>query len=155
MMYRALLEHAPLERKGDLQDIYRTVHGGYSAFPEVPTPDDHGGTAEDATPIILGETVQGNLDYFFDFDYFRFQAEEGQKYRLSVTHETLHATSLGLFNPFGGEVSLTDQWEFRKRTGDGPEIVWIAPHTNVYYFAVRNFGGETGNYTVMIVPVED
>ncbi len=155
MMYRALLDNAPVERKDALQDIYRTLHGGYFAFQEVAKPDDHGGTADDATAIILGETVQGNLDYFFDFDYYRFRAEEGQKYRLSVAHETLHATSLGLFNPHSGEVSLTDQWEHRKRTEDGPEIVWVAPHTNVYYFAVRNFGGETGEYTVRIVPVED
>ena len=105
MMYRAMLENAPSERKDALQDIYRTVHGGYSAFPEISTSDDHADTAKDATPIILGETVQATLDYYFDFDYFRFQAEGGQKYRLSVTHETLHATSLGLFRPSGGSGS--------------------------------------------------
>lgn len=155
VMHRALLDNAPEEQQDALEDIYLTLHGGYFAILGVPTSDDHGGTAEDATAIILGEPVQGTLDYFFDFDYFRFRAEEDQKYRMSVTHETLRASSLGLFNPHDGELSLGDEWEHRKQTEDGAEIVWAAPRTNVYFFAVRNFGGETGEYTVRIVPVED
>ena len=154
MMYRALLEHASLERKDAFQNMYREVHGGSYAFPEIPTSDDHGDTATDATPIILGEPVQGTLDYFFDFDYFRFRAEEGRKYRMSVTHGTLAEISLGLFRPSGG-LSLVDEWEHRKREADGPEIVWVSHRTHIFYFAVRNFGGETGEYTVTIVQVED
>ncbi len=153
-MYRALLEHAPLERKDAFQNMYRKVHGGPYGFPETPTLDDHGDTAADATPIILGEPVQGTLDYFFDFDYFRFRAEEGRKYRMSVSHGTLGAISLGLFRP-GGGLSLVDEWEHRKREADGPEIVWVSHRTHIFYFAVRNFRGETGNYTLTIVPVDD
>ncbi len=153
-MYRALLEHAPLERKDAFQNMYRKVHGGPYGFPETPTLDDHGDTAAEATPIILGEPVQGTLDYFFDFDYFRFRAEEGRKYRMSVTHGTLAPNSLGLFRPSGG-LSLAGDWEHRRREADGPEIVWVSSRTAVHYFAVRNFSGKTGNYTLTIVPIDD
>ena len=154
MIYRAFLKHTPLGRKEDFRKIYRTLHGGDHAYPKNPMSDDHGDTAKDATPVTVGEVVQGTLDYMFDFDYFRFQAKRGQKYRMSVTHETLRATSLGLYGP-DGVVGLTRHWESRERVADGPQIVWVSPSLDGYYFAVRNFGGETGTYALTIAPVDD
>ena len=148
-IYRALLTHTPSDRKEDFQEIYRILHGGPYAYPDPPTSDDHGDEPEDATPVIVGDVVQGTLDYMFDFDYFRFEAREGQKYRMSVTHGALRATSLGLHSPDGAQ-ALNHAWEYRERTEDGPEIVWEALRSGAYYFAVRNFGGETGTYTLTI-----
>ena len=148
-IYQAFLKHTPSDRKEDFQEIYRILHGGPYAYPAVPTSDDHGDEQEDATPVIVGEVVEGELDYMFDFDYFRFQAREGQKYRMSVTHGALRATSLGLHSPDGVH-ALDYAWEYREQTEDGPQIVWVAPSSEDYYFAVHNFGGETGTYTFTI-----
>ena len=101
ILYRAFLDHAPLDRKDDFLEIYRTLHGGPYAYPEIPASDDQGNEANDATPVVVGHVVEGELDYMFDFDYFSFEVQEGQSYRMSVAHETLRATSLGLYQPDG------------------------------------------------------
>ena len=154
ILYRAFLNHAPLDRKSTFQEIYRTLHGGPYVYPENPASDDHGNQANDATPIIVGEVVEGELDYMFDFDYFRFEAQEGRRYRMSVTHGTLRATSLDLHGPYGVR-SLNDYWEYRERAADGPEIVWVAPTSEEYYLAVRNFGGETGAYALTVALIDN
>ncbi len=153
ILYRALLDHAPSDRKDAFQEIYRALHGGPYVFPEPPASDDHGNEANDATPIAVSEVADGELDYMFDFDYFSFKAQLGQRYRIIVKHRALRATSLGLYEP-NGVRALNDYWEYRQRAVDGPEIVWVAPTSEVYYFAVRNFGGETGPYTLTITPID-
>lgn len=44
--------------------------------------DDHGDTLETATGLAPGEVVTGVLDDDFDYDYFRFQADAGEEYRV-------------------------------------------------------------------------
>ena len=153
-IYRAFLKHTPLDRKEDFREIYRTLHGGPYAYPESPTTDDHGNEAHDATPIVVGEAVEGELDYMFDFDYFRFIAEQGRKYQMNVAHEALGATSVGIYasNP---HISQHRQLESRELAEGGPQVVWVAPSSDEYYFAVHNFGGETGTYKLTITPVDD
>ena len=73
ILYRVFLDHAPLGRKDDFQEIYRTLHGGPYAYPEIPASDDHGNEANDATPVVVGQMVEGELNYMFDFDYFSFR----------------------------------------------------------------------------------
>ena len=71
--------------------------------------DDHGDEAGFATGIDVGETIEGVLDYMFDFDYFRFHAEAGQKYRMNVTHESIRYTSVTMFasgRPNSGVVEM-------------------------------------------------
>ena len=149
-IYRAFLKHAPPDRKEDFQEIYRTLHGGPYAYPDPPTSDDHGDGQEDATPVILGDVVQGTLDYMFDFDYFRFTAEQGRKYQMNVTHETLGTNSIGLYASDSHRISQDQHLESRKLGEDGPQVVWVAPSSDDYYFAVHNFGDETGVYTFTI-----
>ncbi len=101
----------------------------------------------------VGESVTGSLDYIFDFDFFRFQAEEGRKYRFSVEHDTLKHSSINLYGPN----ALNDErerWQGRDNGPDGPLLLWQAPSSEVYYFAVQDFGGETGDYTLRITPLE-
>ena len=149
-IYRAFLKHAPSDRKEDFQEIYRTLHGGPYAYPDPPATDDHGDGQEDATPVILGDVVQGTLDYMFDFDYFQFSAEQGRKYQINVTHETLGTTSIGLYASGSHRISQDQALESRKLGEDGPQVVWVAPSSDDYYFAVHNFGDEIGVYTFTI-----
>ena len=153
-IYRAFLRRTPADRKNEFRDLYQTLHGGSFAYPDIDTLDDHGDAAEDATAVVVGRDIQGTLDYMFDFDYFRFQTKEGQKYRINVAHETLRASSVGLYAP-DGVFGENQRWESRQLVQAGPEIVWTAPSSDEYYFAVQNFGGETGTYTLTITPVDD
>ena len=93
--------------------------------------------------------VEGKLDYMFDFDYFRFETTEGQKYQIGVKHETLRPTSIALFGP-DGMTGENQRWEARDQVSTGPRIIWMAPSSDVFYLAVQNFGGKTGTYTLTI-----
>ena len=148
-IYDAFMKHTPVSLQEDFKKLYRTLHGGPYAYDEPPATDDHGNAAGDATQVEVGEAVNGSLDYMFDFDYFRFEAWEGRKYRFSVVHEALGASSVGLFGP-GGERGENQHWESRELGATGPEIVWVAPESDEYYLAVQNFGGKTGLYTLTI-----
>ena len=153
-IYNIFLENTPTERKQVFIDLYRRLHGGVHSFPEADNSDDHSDQPSDATTVVVGEMVEGKLDYMFDFDYFRFQTKEGQKYQLSVNHETLRPTSIALFGP-DGTTGENQRWEGRDQVSTGPRIIWTAPSTDVYYFAVQNFGGKIGTYTLTITPANN
>ena len=152
-IYEVLLKHAPADRQEDFRDLYRELHGGAAAFADTDFVDDHGDEAIAATDIEVRKAVHGTLDYMFDFDYFLFQAQEGQKYQMKVNHETLRSTSVGLYTP-DGLTGENRRWQFRDLVSSGPRIVWTAPSSEEHYFAVHNFGGKTGAYTLEITPVE-
>ncbi len=145
-IYRTFLEHVPHDQEEEFRNMYRRLHGGSYAYPDDDRSDDHADEAVNATVIAVGETVEGNLDYMFDFDYFRFRAEEGQTYRMTVHHGTLRSTSVTLFADY--ELAA-ESWRSRKRTSSGPEILWAAPRSGDYHFAVQNFGGKKGTYRVL------
>ena len=66
--------------------------------------DDHGDEVETASAIRSGGVAPGGtLDYMFDFDFFRFHAEEGQRYRMNVNHEVTGKVpaSVTLYAPTG------------------------------------------------------
>ena len=151
-VYDAFLKHTPADRKEAFRDLYQRLHGGPYAYPD--TTDDHGDIAGYATSIVVGENIHGTLDYMLDFDYFRFQTKKGQKYRITVAHETLPASGVGLYAPDG--VTEEDRrWESRELVQSGPQVVWTAPSSDEYYVAVQNFRGDTGTYTLTITPIED
>ena len=64
-------------------------HIGAYTLTVVPLTDDHGGSATSATALVAGTSVDGNIDYQGDTDYFRFQAEDGHTYRIEVFPDTL------------------------------------------------------------------
>ena len=149
-IYSVFLNHTPPGLQEAYRDLYRRLHGGPYADPEATLADDHADEAAGASAIAIGETIEGSLDYTFDFDYFRFPAEEGQKYRIAVQHPTLPRTWAALYAPD----DVTEQKRLRLKAvvdlPSGFEVLWIAPGSGEYYFAVQNFGGETGNYAVTV-----
>ena len=153
-VFLAFQKYAPEDRKVKLIDVYQRLHGGAFAFPVTEFTDDHGDVVTEATAVSMGEVVAGNLDYMFDFDYFRFLGEEGQLYQMAVDHESLLRTSTTVFLA-DGQTQDWGNWKSRRRTPSGPEIIWVAPSSDEFYFAVQNFGGESGPYTLTISAVED
>ena len=108
--------------------------------------DDHGDDIESATPIMFGETVVGSVDYFvsdplwgvFDGeeDYFVFQAEEGEVYRIELALGTLEGSWLKLDYDYGWIENLADV----SNHGDSPtsEIVWEVTDPGEYYVIVTD-----------------
>ena len=154
-IYHALQKHTPAERQDEFHKLYVNLHGGPYAYPDDSFSDDHGDEAAGASEIEVGEEVQGELDYRFDFDYFRFSTQEGQKYRINVNHESLHFASIALYTADDWLIPQNENWISRTSVASGPQILWIAPSSREYYFVVQNIGGETGTYTLTITPVDD
>ncbi len=152
-IYGAFLKHAP-SQQDKIQKLFQKLHGGDFAFSEIDTVDEEADSAEGAMHVDIGEAATGSLDYIFDFDFFKFEAKEGQIYRISLEHETLSHTSFTLYGP-DGETELRNQWQGRIMGPDGPLIQWRAPSSESYFLAVQNFGGKTGEYTFTITPVDE
>ena len=156
-IYRAFLKHAPSDKKDAFRDVYQRLHGGAFAFDDVDFDDDHGDQAALATEIAVGETAEGALDYMFDFDYFKFPAEGGQRYRINVVHPWLRTSSVTMYSR-DGTTRLgrrADTPESSAEVASGVRILWTARRDGMYHVAVQNFGGKTGSYTLTITPVDD
>ncbi len=105
--------------------------------------DDHGDDIDDATAIRVGADVRGALDYDGDIDFFRFQAERGQSYRIDVAQGTLYDPKLDLFDSDGWLLGTNDDY------GDtyASRLYWEAPSSGERYVAVK---GGTGTYTLTV-----
>ncbi len=160
-IYNTFSRHAPASLSEAFNAVYSLLHG----FPDLKdVPDDHGDSIATATEVIFGEGIAGMPDYRFDRDLFKFLAQEGQQYRISVAHDTLRATSLWVYDyhedgPTRGDVEF-GTWR-TERTDGGIQALWTAPQqfsfnpdSHFFYAAVENYGGVTGPYTLTITPVE-
>ena len=150
-IYHALLRNTPSDHQEEFRDLYRRLHAEPYADSDKERADDHGDSEETATEIAAGQVVVGRLDYGTDFDYFRLQAQENQKYRFEVDHETLRASEVMVFDAAGKRTFMKD----KVRVSSGPLVQWVAPSTDSYYFAVLNWWGTTGRYTLRITQVPD
>ena len=136
---------------GEPVDIQRPVHEG---------PDDHGDSPSTATEIPVGEQLAGSVDSWLDFDYFRFQAEEGQRYEIVVSVEldlvdraptSFYGARATLYEPDG----VTEASNFSRSSGvGGARIEWQAPASDTYYFKVEWEHDVTVPYTLTVTPVE-
>ncbi|MCY4527414.1 MAG: hypothetical protein OXD46_00055 [Chloroflexi bacterium] len=149
-IYLTLLEHTPPEKRDKFRNLYLSLHGGPYQDPEADRADDHGDEASTASDIQVRDVVEGALDYMWDFDYFRFQAEEGPAYWINVTHDTLRSSSISVY---GRDGQTEQRWMLRERGSNGPRMLWETQNSGEHYFAVQNFGGKTGQYTFTITPL--
>ena len=145
-IYSGLMRNTPSGRQEEFRDLYRRLHGGPYADPDIDRSDDHGDSKETATEVAVGQVVVGNLEYRFDFDYFKLQAQENQKFRFEVDHETLRTDNVIIF-----AAGVKD----KARVSSGTLVQWVAPSTDTYYFAILSLRGETGRYTLQITHVPD
>ncbi len=149
-IYLTFLEHTPPEKREPFRNLYLGLHGGPYEDPEADRADDHGDEASTASDVQVRDVVEGALDYMWDFDYFRFQAEEGPAYWINVTHDTLRSSSISVY---GRDGQTEQRWMLRERGSNGPRMLWETQNSGEHYFAVQNFGGKTGQYTFTITPL--
>ena len=120
--------------------------------------DDHADSFDQATMLAVGEPVDAELDHTFDVDFFAFQAEEGEFYRIDVALGTLTDSLVTLYQ---AEMSQDQAGLFQITYNDdhggsaGSRIVWMAQAAGEYYVEVSSpFGDGTGSYTLAVTAAD-
>ncbi len=110
------------------------------------TPDDHGNTLGDATPIILGTTVTGVIDPGGDVDVFRFEVAAASADVWAYTRGGIADTIGGLYDATGRQIAAGDDSDF----SENPLHFYIAAHLGpgTYYVAVSGYQDSTGPYSL-------
>jgi hypothetical protein len=101
-------------------------------------------STEGATPVAVGEPVEGALDSADDTEVFVFEAVERELFEIRVASGTLEDPTLALYDPDGWELDYDDD------SGDSlqPLLFWEAPSAGSFYVEVGGFGA--GSYTLTI-----
>ena len=107
--------------------------------------DDHPNSAENATPVEIGVSAPGELEYEDDIDFFAFEATAGEYYELDVTLGTLQDPQLAILDAHGNW--LATNFDYSDLAASG--FIWNAPNTSTYYVQVASFTGP-GTYAVTI-----
>ena len=120
-------------------------------------PDDHSGTAADATPVPVSTKVATNitipcdLEVAGDEDWFAFEAVAGWVYRLETTLGSLADSDLEMYAPDG---TTRLAYDYDSGQGKASRIEWTAPGTDTYYVKAgsRAYSGNprVGTYTLTI-----
>ena len=137
---------------------YNISIGSYTlTVAQTPPPpgDDHGNYVTAATPIVVGETVNGSVDYEGDVDYFRFTADRDQPFRIEIESRDMDHWHPYLYDANGR--LLEDSLH---RISEEPRgwftrwFSWKAPLQGVYYISASGWD-RTGAYTLTIVALTD
>ena len=105
-----------------------------------------GEVTEGASPVEIGVSTQGAVDYDADSDYFAFATDEGQVYQLDVALGTLEDSVLDLFDADGTWLASNDDHS----ESAASRLTWEAPSTGTYYARVTSFYAAIGTYTLTI-----
>ena len=73
-----------MEFAQSLEECAPDLFEGEHRFVEPRPPDDHPDWPQEGTPLALGEMSRGVVDDEFDYDYFVFEAVEGETYQVHV-----------------------------------------------------------------------
>ncbi len=106
--------------------------------------DDHGDDAANATPIAVGQIINGDIETSGDNDWFKFTVQAGTIHSLAVNRSTLSDAYVWLYAP-DGISSLISR--------DSPEsIKYEFDQAGTYYFRVRAYNttaaSSVGTYAV-------
>jgi hypothetical protein len=104
--------------------------------------DDHGNYYTSATPLAIGSTVDGTIEYTNDRDYFVFNATKDTVYRIECPPGTLFGTDVETVN-------LDNK--IRVRSG-----LWVCRSAGTYYIKVKaQVASDTGTYSLTVSEVPD
>ena len=96
--------------------------------------------------LVLGESIEGVIDYEYDVDMFELSANSGQSYQIDVALDTLDDSVLTIYDAEGLEVEFNDDYG----DGNASRIIWEAPATGAYYVEVSGYDEETGSYILTV-----
>ena len=106
---------------------------------------------DDSRTIAVGETVVGNLDFFFDLDWYSIRLEEGETVRIStdsINVDTLLAVD---FPNSRDDQVVSDDDSGGGLFGINSELVYRAPNTGEYFIVVTDAVGDSfGGYYLSV-----
>ena len=108
--------------------------------------DRHSGVASKATQIISGNALAGALSPAGDFDYFYFDAEQGESYTVRVDLGTIEAVRFSVSHALAGFTT--------SNFGEGTSLQWQAPVTGRYILVVSSAtqaSNPIGTYQVTVI----
>ena len=97
--------------------------------------------------MSFGDAVEAIVDDDLDSDYFRFQAEAGQAYRIDVTDGTLESFEVWLYDSNGAAVRVIRDRTYLER--------WVAPRSGPYYILLRGAYYDIGKYKLKITQTDN
>ena len=154
---------------GDYLVAVSGINGATNDYKLVLIIDNHGDTPDTATPVAIGDTIEGFIDFSGDTDFFAFEGEEGQRVEITVTTKNSDLDSLlVIYGPDGELFAKSDDVlptigpepipELNPR-GIDSRVSEKLPTDGTYLLAVSNialpnlnapFGGLNYSYTLTI-----
>ena len=134
-----------------VQNADETAPGAYNIRLAITTDgptDDHGSDFCVSTTINLGDELDGIIHEPFEPDWFRFQAEAGKTYTITVRLGTLDDPLLGIWDTDGQTIlDLNDDFDETQ----GSRLKWTAPVSSTYFLDVESADAlSTGSYTLIL-----
>ena len=151
-IYEILWENTPPARRDALKETYDNLHGGPASDPSRVYTDDHSDSWRTATTIAVNGEAKGTFDYIADLDFFKFETEEGHRYRIILQHESVGASGILLFEVRDSDLGSLDSHTTTDYvlTSSGPQALLLARTTGEYFFSIQNFNGATGDYSIRV-----
>ena len=117
---------------------------------QIPSRDPHDDKPSWASPIEIGQLVEGQLNEDTDQDYFRFSVIAGETYHFKVNYLDLFDQPLKLLDT-DGETPLGPTRPFGLESY-GSILSWVAPKTDDYFVVMHSPDGDLGKYELKIIP---
>ncbi len=114
--------------------------------------DDHGDSADAASPAHVGEPLPGTIGHPGDVDLFAFDARQGEIYQIDIVLGTLSDSQLGLLD---GEGWRTVAYNDDLGDSQASRILWWAQVEGTTFVRVKGAGSEIGTYTLTVSAYED
>ena len=109
--------------------------------------DDHGNSGWGATPVMVGDTVQGEIEHGADVDFFAFDVEEGKFYQIDVALGTLSDSVANLYDSDVRWLAFNDDLV----DSQASRIIWKAPGTQRHHVSVTGaYSDDVGSYTLTV-----
>lgn len=109
--------------------------------------DDHGGSLNEATSLLDGQTISGVLEVNNDYDYFAIEAVAGQTLTLDVFLNGLEDSVLVLYDANGRYLDSNDDFGGSLRS----HLEWDVTQSGVYYAEVHGYSSfHTGAYEIRL-----
>ena len=97
---------------------------------------------DDGRTIVIGETVAGNIDFHFDWDWYSIRLEEGETVTISTDSTNVDTLLYVDFPNSRDDQVVSDDDSGGGLFGINSELVYRAPNTGEYLIVVTDAVGD-------------
>ena len=106
---------------------------------------------DDGRTIVIGETVAGNIDFHFDWDWYSIRLEEGETVTISTDSTNVDTLLYVDFPNSRDDQVVSDDDSGGGLFGINSELVYRAPNTGEYFIVVTDAVGDSfGGYYLSV-----